>query len=185
MADQPLIPRSVRWKELFVVSAGIGAGVAVAVIALAVAAVWYTSRPVKARPWNQTAITAKYADLDVTKGQRLVLTFRYTLENHTHHDYELPNSAGIYKVLPEGKGLERDAKLKWDGGTSLPAGQKINVGIQMEYAYTEGYSSEQWDNDAKLNAFIIRRLSEIDGFAALDEINRYEIRFPLPTDVKP
>jgi len=29
------------------------------------------------------------------------------------------------------------------------------------------------------------RLAEINGFVALDEINRYEIRFPKPADPKP
>lgn len=172
-------------EEAFCYSLGIGAGGTLTIAAVALALSWYTNRPVKLGPWNQTAITAEYADLYLTTGQRLVFTFRYTLTNHTNHDYELPSSVNIYKVLAEGKGLERDATLKWDGGTSLPAGQKMNVGIHIEYAYTEAYSSSDRDNGEKLDAFTKRRLSEIGGFTVLDGINRYEIRFPKPPDVKP
>jgi hypothetical protein len=184
MADHSGRPHA-WWKNLFVISAGIGAGVTLAVVAVAVVFFWYTNRPVKAPPWNRTAVTAKYTDLYLTTGQPLVFTFRYTLENHTGHDYELPSSGSIYKILAEGKGLERDTTLKWDGGTSLPAGQKINIGIQIQYPYSETYSRDEKENSEKLNAFTNRRLAEIDGFAALDEVNRYEIRFPKPPDEKP
>jgi hypothetical protein len=180
MADQSSRPQS-WWKRLFVVSAGVSAGITFAVIVVALAFFWYTNRPVKARPWNQTAVTAKYTDLYLTTGRPLVLTFRYTLENHTDHDYELPSSGSIYKVLADAKGLDRDGSLKWDGGTSVLAGQKVNVGIHVEYEYT----GENTDLNEKLTAFINRRLSEIDGFAALDQLNRYEIRFPKPPDIKP
>lgn len=180
MADHSDRPHG-WWKKLFVISAGISAGVTFAVVLVAVAFFWYANRPVKARPWNETAVTAKYTDLYVTTGQPLVFTFRYTLENHTHHDYELPSSGSIYKILADGKGLDRDATLKWEGGTSVFAGQKVNVGIHVEYEYREGNA----DLDEKLRAFAKRRLSEIEGFAALDQVNRYEIRFPKPPDVKP
>src|SRR5215831_10522102 len=166
------------WKKLFVISVGVGAGVTLALIP--VVFFWYANRPVRVRPWNQTAITAKYTDLYLTTSRPLVLTFRYTLENHTGQDYELPSSGSIYKVLADGKGLDRDASLRWEGGTSVLAGQKVNVGIHVEYEYTDSI-----DLDEKLAAFTKRRLSEIDGFAALDQVKRYEIRFPKPSDIKP
>ncbi len=174
MADQS---SPVWWKKLFVISVGASIGVTFAVITVALAFVWYTNRPVKVRPWNQTAITAKYTDLYLTTGKPLVLTFRYTLENNTGHDYELPGTEHLYKVLADGKGLDRDETLKWEGGTSLLAGQKVNVGIHIEYEYTGNN-----DLDDQLTK---RRLSEIDGFAGLDQVNRYEIRFPKPPDLKP
>jgi len=169
------------WKKLFVVSAGVSAGITFAAIVAAVAFFWYSNLPVKARPWNQTAITAKFTDLYLTTGQPLILTFRYTLENHTNHDYELPGNESIYQVLTDGKGLDRDATLKWEDRTTIVAGQKINVGIHVEY----DYSAEGTDLDEKLTAFTARRLADIDGFAALDQVNRYEIKFPMPPKIKP
>jgi hypothetical protein len=177
MTDQSSPPA--WWKKLFVISMGVGAGVTLGLVVAVF--FWYTNRPVKVRPWNQTAITAKYTDLYLTTSRPLVLTFRYTLENHTDQDYELPSSGSIYKVLTGGKGLDRDESLKWEGGTSVLAGQKVNVGIHVEYQYTGGNT----DSDEMLTAFTKRRLSEIDGFAALDQLNRYEIRFPKGPDPKP
>jgi len=59
------------------------------------------------------------------------------MKNHfpklTGRDWTLPTADALYKVLASGKGLERDATLKWDGGPSVPAGQRINVGLQIEY----------------------------------------------------
>jgi hypothetical protein len=174
------------WKRRFVVSAGIAAGITLVLSLVILVAVWYTSRPVKARPWDQTAITAEYAGLSVRTGQPFVCMHQYTVENHSGYDYELPSSVNLYKVLAEGKGLERDATLKWSGGTSLPVGQKMNVTIEIEYEYTEEFPYAERDNTKKLAAFMNRALSGIDGFVALDEINRYEIRFPKPpTDTKP
>jgi hypothetical protein len=173
--------RPIWWKRLFVISAGVGAGVTLTLVGVFAAFFWYTNRPVKAPPWNVSAITAKYSDLYLTTGQPLVLTFRYTLENHTDRDYELPANESIYKVLADGKGLDRDSTIKWEGGTSVLAGQKVNVGIHVEYEYTEDGAKL----DEKLTAFTKRRLAEIDGFAALDQVNRYEIRFPKPPDLKP
>jgi len=170
-----------RWKKWFAIGAGIGAGAIVAVTAVLVVILWYSSRPTPARPWNRTAITATFADLYLTQHQdRIVLTFRYTLENHTGRDWRLPGSDALYKVLPKDKGLERDPTLKWDGGPSVPAGQHINVGLLIEYPYRDGTGKP----NEKLNNFTNRRLSEIDGFAALDEANRYDLRLPKPPEGK-
>jgi hypothetical protein len=175
MTEQPNTS-SASTKKLFVVSAGATAGAALILVVLVSSVVWYANRPAKARPWNQTAVTAAYSNLYLTTGRPLVFTFRYTLDNHTGLDYQLPGNESIYKVLAEGKGLDRDARLKWEGGTTVLAGQKVVVGIHVEYDYTDDDS-----NDEKLAAFAKRALSEIDGFAALDQLNRYEIRFPKPS----
>ena len=178
MMDEALRDRSNRWRRLFITAAGFGA--ALVVIAAAAVVLWYATRPARVRAWNQSAITAKYADLYLKIGQPLIFTFRYTIENHTGRDYKFPSADSLYKVLADGKGLEKDATLKWDGGTSVPVGQKINIGIQVEYEYTDGSP----DLDTKLTAFTKRRLAEIEGFAVLDQVNRYDIRFPKPPEVK-
>ncbi len=168
------------WRALFIRAAGFGAGLSLIAVVLVGPVVWYFNRPAVVHPWNQEAVTAKFADLLARTGNPLVLTFRYTIENHTGRDYELPAAESLYKVLANGKGLEREATLEWDGGTSVPAGQIVNVGIHIEYEYTDG----SVDLDAKLNLFTKRRLAEIEGFSALDQINRFEIRFPKPPEVK-
>lgn len=184
MTDESLIKRSASVKRLFVVSAGIAAGVTLAIVTVAIVAFWYTSRPVKPGAWDRTAIMAQYTGLSVKTSDPLVFTFRYSVENHTGLDYNFPTPTNIYKILPEGKGLERDESLRWGDATSLPAGQKINIAIQIEYEFREASEGDRNDPE-KLTEFVKRRLAEIEGFAALDEAKRYEITFPKPPDAKP
>ena len=142
--------------------------------------VWYSTRPAPVRAWDQKAITATFANLYLTKKEgSFVFTFRYTLENHTGRDWMVPGPDALYRVLANGKGLQRDTTLRWDGGPAVPSGQQINVGVQIDYQYTE----DSGDLD-KLNEFTKRRLAEIDGFAALDEANRYDLRLPKPPEDK-
>jgi hypothetical protein len=160
-------------------SSGVASGLTIAVSFVVAAAFWYSNRPVKERAWNVNAVVASYAGLDVETGQPFVATYRYTVENHTGRDYHLPSIENVYKVLPD-KSLEKESTLKWAGGTAIPADQKMSISIQVEYDYTDAYSYADRDKVEKMSAFMGRRLSEIDGFVALDQNNRYEIRFPKP-----
>jgi hypothetical protein len=116
--SQSEAPVSGAWKRPFIVSAGLGAGAAAVVLAVAVATVWYTTRPARARPWDPGAVDARFSGMSLTTSQPLVMTFSYTVENHTGRDYELPPSSSIYKALAAGKGLRQDSTLKWDAARS-------------------------------------------------------------------
>ena len=182
------------WKATFLRAAGFGAGVAVVALAAIGGGAWYAMHPPVVGPWNRDAVTAKYADLYVRFQQKsaldaiaprtasalLLFTFRYTIENQSGRDHVLPSADSVYRVLVNGKGLERDTSVRWDGGPSVPSGQSVNVGIQVEYECPEGTG----ELDEKLNEFTKRRLSEMEGFVALDQVNRYEINFPKPPEVK-
>lgn len=156
----------------------VGAGAAVAVFLAAASVIWYSNQPASIRPWNKKAIAATYVDcFRSIQGERTTFTFRYVLENHTDRDWPLPPVDALYKVLANAKGLERDATLKWVGGSVIPVGQRMNVGLQIEYAYPGGADPAP----AILKIFVDERLSRIEGFAALDAVNRYELRLPKPS----
>lgn len=167
------------WKRIFVRAAGAGFGAVLCVAVILGAGIWYFGRTSPEPPWNSDAIVARYADLYMTIGNRMVVTVRYTIENRSGQDYVLPSSENLYKVLADGKGLERDPTLKWDGGPIVPAGQLVNVGIQVSYDY-EGSSQDT----GEISVFTNRRLAEIEGFAMLDPVKRYDVRFPKPPGFK-
>lgn len=170
-----------RWKRWFAIGAGFGAGAVVALLLTAASLIWYSNRPASARPWNKKAITATYGDFFLTiQGERTTFTFRYVLENHTGRDWTLPSVDALYKVMANDKGLERDTTLKWNGGPVIPVGQRINVGLQIEYDYTGGANPAP----AILKTFVDERLAKIEGFAALDEVNRYDLRLPKPPEIR-
>lgn len=159
---------------------GFGAGVALVVIAALGVMAWYQSRPDDLPPWNRDALTARYSDLFVTAAQPVVFTFRYMIENHSGKDYQLPSADSLFRTLANGKGLDHGQALAWDGGTSVPTGQVVNIGIKVEFPYPE----DAVHLDEKLSEFTASRLAEMDGFVALDQVNRYEIRFPKPPEDK-
>ena len=157
--------------------AGVGAGAVVAVFLTAASVIWYSNQPASVRPWNKKAITATYVDCFRSRqGERTTFTFRYVLENHTDRDWTLPPVDALYEALSNNKGLERAATLKWDGGPVIPVGQRINVGLEIEYAYPGGADPAP----AILQIFVDDRLGRIEGFAALDKVNRYDLRLPKP-----
>ena len=63
MMDESIRDRSIPWRKFFIVAAGFGAGVTLVVIAVGALVLWYATRAARIRPWNQSAIKAKYADL--------------------------------------------------------------------------------------------------------------------------
>src|SRR5215813_4828305 len=76
-----------HWQRIFLKAAGFGAGFAAFLVATIAGWLVFKSLPETPKPWNRDAIKAKYADLYLNTGDRPVVTFKYTLENTTPHDY--------------------------------------------------------------------------------------------------
>jgi hypothetical protein len=167
------------WLKVFLRTSGFGAGAVLAAV-IAIGAWFYTtSLPEKPKPWNREAIKATFADLYVNTGNKIVTTFRYTVENRTRSDYYFPDDAkSAFVVLSEGKGLSQEDEIAWGRGAYLPSGQKVSVSFQLTYDYNESYTKEERDNPDKLSKFMNRRLKEVNGFVVLDKKARYEIVFP-------
>jgi hypothetical protein len=167
------------WLKVFVKASGFGVGAAVAAGIIIGAWVYISSLPETPRPWNREAIKATFADLYVNTGDRIVATFRYTVENKTKNDYYLPNDVkSVFVALPEGKGLSQEDEITWGHGAYLPSGQKVSTSFQMTYDYDESFPQKECDNLDKLSKFMNRRLRKLDGFVVLDKKSRYEIVFP-------
>jgi len=167
------------WQRLFLSAMGMGAGAVVAAAVIIVAFFYITSLPEKPKPWDREAIKATFADLSVTIGDKIVLTFQYTLENKTKSDYYFPEDAkSTFVVLAEGKGLSQKDEFAWGRGVYLPIGQKVSMSFHLTYDYNKSYPEKERDNLDKLGEFMKSRLKEVDGFVVLDKENRYEITFP-------
>ena len=167
------------WLKVFLRASGFGAGAVVAAAVAIGAWSYIASLPEKPKPWDREAIKATFADLFANTGDKIVTTFRYTLENKTKSDYYFPDDAkSAFVVLSEGKGLSQQDEIAWGRGAYLPSGQKVSMSFQLTYDYNESYPKKESDNLDKLSKFMNRRLKEVDGFVVLDKKNRYEIVFP-------
>ena len=167
------------WKKVFIRSAGFGFGAIMAIALIVGLWLWYNSRPKPVKPWDSQAITSCFSDLQVSVGDRIIAEFRYSLESSLDHDYVLPSDdESAFIVLPDGKGLAKKENLEWPKGAILPAHQKISITFKIPFDYNDFYPRKHRDDLGKLNAFMKRRLKEIEGFVILDRKRRYEIKFP-------
>ena len=150
------------WQRIFLKAAGFGAGFAVFLVASLAGWLFYKSLPETPKPWNRDAIKATFADLFINTGERPIATFKYTLENTTPRDYNLPSDAkSAFVILPGGKGMSQDEELAWDKGAYVPPGQKVTVSFRLTYDYNDSYPKGDRDNIDKISKFINRRLKAV------------------------
>ena len=167
------------WQRIFIRAAGFGVGCVVTIIIAIALWSYFSSRPTKPKPWNESAILAEFSEITVNTGDKIVAHFRYLVENTTEYDYSLPSDGeAAFIKLPETKGLTKDHDIAWDVGTFVPTGQKVAINFRLTYDYSEySFPKSDIDNIEKFSKFMNRRLSEVDGFVILDKENRYQIDF--------
>jgi hypothetical protein len=174
------------WKKIILWSVGIGAGFAITASLVVGGFIWWSSRPTKPKPWNQTAITAKYDSVDVdVKDQHIY--FVYILENHTDSDFTLENNSGVHL----GASLKRSSSISFSDSEYLtadypiyvPAKHSVRIKLHIKYPYKipfnyEASDDEKHDWETKLTVFLVKELSNLNGFVLMDENSRYQIDFP-------
>jgi hypothetical protein len=168
------------WKRIVLRAAGFGAGFAVAVGIVVGVALWWSTRPVKAKPMNSHSIVGSYSGMGMqVRGDAMHLTVTYGLHNTTDKDYSLPTIGELMIVNPENKGLDSLEGFTWDSTTIIPAGQTANLKFDIPYPLSS-YNKTAADltDDKVMVDFIEKRLKEIDGFKFFDYGNRYEIDLP-------
>lgn len=180
-------------KRLVVISASVGAGAAV-VLAIAIGSfLWYSARPQQPQPWETTAIVATFDRVFSARrdGERIV-TYQYILENRTDSDYRFYGASQLDLNVH----LKRQDALSGTGtaitvaedGFLLPPGRRRGFDISVNIGNGKAASTIDLLDDGNgiesdvLLRHITTEWKNIDGFVAFDTSNRYEIRFPGPTE---
>jgi hypothetical protein len=168
------------WKRLFVIGAGFGTGAVLTATLVVLLFVWYQSRPKPDPQWNSSAIQGHFNELTLQTGDQVLTRFTYMLENTTDHDYtvEPTTEVAIMIVLPEKKGLNQDPTLVMSRAAYIPAKQKVSITIDKAFDYDQKLPKEERSDDAKLTAFIERKLANMDGFVLFDKDHHYMINLP-------
>jgi hypothetical protein len=141
---------------------------------------WYSHRPRREKPWNQSAIKATPSGIDFSvQADRAVAIFKYSFQNTTQRDYTPASDARLMVRLPEGMGYRDAPGITLQQNLYVPSGQKVNVSLTLPILYSDyNFSEQKSKNEKQIEAFIERRLAEIDGFALFDPANRYKVDFP-------
>jgi hypothetical protein len=174
------------WKRIVLLAAGIGAGFAITAGLIVGGFMWWSSRPPKPKPWNESAITAKYESVDVT-GEDKHIYFVYNLNNHTDTDFRLENNSQVHL----GASLKRSSSISFSDSDFLtadypiyvPAKHNVRVKLTIKYPYTVPYDDKSSDDvkhdwETKLAIYLTKEISNLNGFVLMDENTRYQINLP-------
>ncbi|HTV81265.1 MAG TPA: hypothetical protein VME18_01350 [Acidobacteriaceae bacterium] len=150
-------------------------------IAVAAALVWWALHRSREALWNDQAITARFVELSVARGQTDVhLVLRYELTNRTGQKYRMqkPTYGELMRRTPDGSMKEVDS-VEWDQGTPVPphgtAVEQLDVAMDpLQY----DIDLDELKNHDKLVDFEKRRLQEMRGLVFLDYMRRYRIELP-------
>ena len=179
------------WKRIFLKAVGFGAGAVLAAAICLGLFVWYKSRPVKPKPWDQSAITAKFYQVSTTDEGASKLEFQYVLQNNTDKDYELQtySAAKIAGKLQDtgsltGFATQEEFSLKLP--IFVPAHQKTRINITLpNYGFSSpvhltsaSSDDERRQHNAAVVAYVTKRMSNLDGFVLFDDNSRYQIELP-------
>ena len=174
-------------KRLVIISASAGVGLALAMAIIAGAALWYSSRPERPKPWNSKTIVATfdYPGVEGEVGAKTIVLY-YTLENTTDLDYRMPHQDQLEinsrlrreNSLSGGKGLTVDSQ-----DTFIPARQRKRFAIHVAYPMNDPLGPDKTKEDRRkqwqiIANFMKAELPNLNGFVIFDPVARYEIVFP-------
>ena len=179
------------WKLVLLKAAGYAGGVILALSVVVGSIVWYTSRPVKPKPWNRDSIVASYYRVTESDESTAKLEFEYILDNKTDRDYELraDSSLKIAARLEDTNSLTGFAdeygfvvKLP----VFVPAHQKTRITFSMpSYGFsTVNHPSNASTQDerhkyyAEVATHVKNKMANLNGFVLFDEVSRYQIELP-------
>jgi hypothetical protein len=173
------------WKQIVLKAFGVGVGIGVGIAVSVGLYAWYASRPVPQKPWDTNAITASFLLVD-SIGDDNHLRFVYILENHTNQDYRVNTALLLLSIVVR----TQDSLLGGkhvnfaDEEMFLPAKQHAEVKIELTaYHYTgDKPKSDNADDRRKyheaVKKYVNDTITQLNGFAAFDDVNRYRINFP-------
>lgn len=172
------------WKQILLKAFGLGLGIGLGFGVFLAAYLWYVSRPVPEAPWNSNAITASFRMVD-TEGDDQHLVFSYILENSSGRDYRV-KAAGlsVAGVIKEKNSLSGFGYVKvQQDAIFIPAGQRAVLSLALpDYKYTERPNPDDDEELSKyreaLRIYVDKELSGLNGFAAYEDANRFQINFP-------
>lgn len=174
------------WKRIFIVSSSFGAGFAIMLSLIAGLIFWYQSQP---KAWDKIAITAIYDHLDTKKKDKTFI-FYYSLVNNTNIDYRFSKDSDVHVMakLHKQESLSGNDPnfLTVESPLFLPSKQRIRFGINLQIHYE--YKGEALKSDSspedrkkyrkKLEDYVNKEMSNLDGFVIFDDKNRFQIDFP-------
>jgi hypothetical protein len=187
MSDTPSLS---LWKRIAIRSFFGGVGIVIALGIVAGSILWYRERPERPKPWNETALTAKFDTMEIAAGgwtslQSYPVSFFYNVRNNTDRNYEVDDAAltkmavltdGM--VLSKGFGNYQEGDAIVEGPPFIPPGGTARIIVRVSYYFPDDFTKTDEHDSKKLIATFNHRLKELSGFVIFDEQNHYQINLP-------
>ncbi len=171
------------WKRLAVICTFTGAGIAIMLALIFGAALWYESRP---KPWNNKAIEAKFDSCgEDFNGDPNYIAF--DVQNHTQSDYHLDSETVRYAAQNDEGVLDfhRPDSLQIPS-VLIPPQQRVSVTFKVAGEFEHRHKGTTEDpipaTDATLWGLNLPKGPQ--QLVLFDSVNRYEIVFPVPRNLK-
>jgi hypothetical protein len=187
MSDPPVIS---GWQKLAIRAFFAGIGFALAIAVITGAALWYHDRPEKPKPWNNSALKARFDTMTFTVGSTkdkysYPTQFYYNVQNNTDRNYQFNGAAlTTMAVLADGNVLSKEfgtyqsGDATVDGPAFIPPGGTARVTVKVSYFYPDEFTESDKNDPDKILPHFNRRLKELSGFVVFDEQNHYRIDLP-------
>lgn len=181
-------------KRWLIKSAAFGAGFAMVTAFVVIGAGWYIfrSKPQKApQPWNRMAIRAEFVE-PATSDEEGTIRLWYNVTNTTDIDYRIDSPSEVTTAGLTGDGdtlFDFNQGVLFEVPFIVPAHRKagaiLRVPLPGEHLNVPDGASDSAVAIYKKNVMIFLRSkwTGLMGFAVLDERTRYEIDFPLATQI--
>jgi len=186
MADQPMT----TWKRIAIRAVFGGIGFATGAAAIIGALAWYADRPKPAPPWNETALTATFDQMEYTgiapeHQGAYSLAFSYNVKNNTKGTYNL-NTAALkpLAVLTDNKALsntfsdEQAGDMRIAGPNFIPPDGIGRLTVQIDYYFPSDFPAKDRDDFEKVLTPLDSQLKQMEGIALFDDENHYRIDLP-------
>ena len=143
----------------------------------------YSTRP---KPWNKNALKATFSTVEFQQQDaNYKVHFLYDVENTTDRNYDFASTNfTLLAVLAEGNSLSKEfghyqaEDPRLDGPAFIPTHGKARIHVVVAYEYPSEWTEKEKSDPKKISESLNRRLRELTGFVAYDQINHYEINMP-------
>lgn len=185
MTDQSLT----TWKKIAIRAVFGGIGLAIGAAAVIGAIIWYSDRPKPAPPWNETALTATFDQMEYTgiafeHQGAYSLALSYNVKNNTKSTYDL-NTATLkaLAVLTDNKALsntfsDEAGDMRIVGPDFIPPDGVGRVTVHIDYYFPPDFPAKDRGDFDRVLTPLDGQLKQMGGIAIFDGENHYRIDLP-------
>jgi len=120
----------------------------------------------------------KFESIAVHLGDRVTVSFLYSLENRTGADYRMPDTSSALLVRVSNRDdWTKDSELHLEAPPNIPVGSTALLALTGSYDYSDLLSKGQEPTSKAITAFLRERTRDLQKFFIVDPLTGHQIFF--------